>query len=408
MNLQQAASIGDLRELARRRLPRMVFDYIDGAAGEETTARRNLAALDEIFLTPEGLVDVSTRDVTTKLFGSEVAFPAIVGPTGLNGAFWPEGDLALARGAARAGVPFVLSTAATVRFDTLLNAAGPLRWFQLYMMRDRGLVDAFLQRIFENGFDVLQLTVDTSVSGRRNRDIRNSFTLPFRWTARNFIDSARHVKWSAAMLRSGPPMLRLFEDIAGAPPRGATISDVMQQQLSSSLTWSDLEWLRARWRGHLVIKGVSSVAQARQSMEVGSDGVVVSNHGGRQLDGTRSSIEWLPQIVDAVAGRMTVLVDSGFRTGNDIGKAIALGADGVQLGRATLYGLAAAGEVGVVHALAILKAELDRTMALCGATSIAELRGRAEVGCAASLSASVASKASSHRFPTPPATTGVA
>ncbi len=378
MNLLQAANIGDLRELARGRLPRMVFDYIDGAAGEEITAKRNRRALDEVCLTPGALVDVSTRSLTTKLFGSDVSFPAIVGPTGLNGAFWPEGDLALARGAARAGIPFVLSTAATVRLDTLLDAAGPMRWFQLYMMKDRGLVDAFLQKIYESGFEVLQLTVDTSVSGRRNRDIRNTLTLPFRWTAQNFIYCARHPRWAAAMLKAGSPMLRLFEDIAGEPPRGATISDVMQQQLSNSFTWSDLDWLRARWRGRLVIKGVSTAEQARQSIAAGCDGVVVSNHGGRQLDGTRSSIEWLPQIVDTVAGRMTVLVDSGFRSGNDIGKAIALGADGVQLGRATLYGLAAAGEAGVVHAIDLLKAELDRTMALCGARSIAELRGRVE------------------------------
>ncbi|GAA4338503.1 alpha-hydroxy-acid oxidizing protein [Variovorax defluvii] len=385
MNLKQAASIGDLRELARRRLPRMVFDYIDGAAGEEITSKRNRVALDEVCLIPGALVDVSSRHHATKLFGREVSFPAIVGPTGLNGAFWPEGDVALARGAARAGIPFVLSTAATVRLNPFLKVAGPLRWFQLYMMKDRGLVEAFLQRIFQSGFNVLQLTVDTSVSGRRNRDIRNAFTLPFRWTARNFIDSALHPRWSTSMLRSGPPMLRLFEEIAGAPPRGATISDVMQQQLSSSFTWKDLEWLRARWRGYLVLKGISTEEQSRRSMDAGSDGIVVSNHGGRQLDGTRSSVEWLPRIVDAVAGRMTVLVDSGFRSGNDIGKAIALGADGVKLGRAALYGLAAGGEEGVVHALAIIKAELDRTMALCGASSIGQLRGRVDGVGAASL-----------------------
>lgn len=376
MSLQQAASIEDLRHLARRRLPRMVFDYIDGAAGDEITARRNRNALDEIHLAPGALVDVATRSTRTTLFGAEIAFPAVVGPTGLNGAFWPQGDLAMARSAAAAGVPFVMSTAATVRLDAMVNAAGPLRWFQLYMMKDRGLVDAFLQRLHASGFRVLQLTVDTSVSGRRNRDIRNGFTLPFRWTARNVADSVRHPRWSISMLRAGAPALRLFEDIAGTPPRGATISDVMHQQLSSAFSWNDLGWLRERWPGHLVIKGLSSALQARQSLAAGADGVVVSNHGGRQLDGSRSSIEWLPQIVEAVTGKMTILVDSGFRTGTDIGKAIALGADAVQLGRATLYGLAAAGEAGASHALGILKAELDRTMALCGATSIQQMRGR--------------------------------
>lgn len=378
MNLQQAASISDLREMARQQLPKMVFDYIDGAAGEEITAKRNREAFNDVHLTPNGLVDVSTRSVGSQLFGSKVAFPVVIGPTGLNGAFWPDGDLALARAAALAEIPFVLSTAATANLDTVSQSAGPLRWFQLYMMKDRGLVEAFLQRVFEHGYDVLQLTVDTSVSGRRNRDIRNGFTLPFRWTMKNLMDSAVHPRWSFSMLRSGVPMLRLFEDIAGAPPQGATISDVMQQQLSSSFTWIDLGWLRSRWKGKLMIKGISSPTQACQAIDAGADGLVVSNHGGRQLDGTRSTIEWLPEIVAAVDGRTTVLVDSGFRSGIDIGKAIALGADGVQLGRATLYGLAAAGEKGVLHALDILKSELDRTMALCGARSIIELRGRLE------------------------------
>lgn len=376
MNLQHVACIDDMRALARRQLPRMVFDYIDGAAGDEITARRNRVAFEDVCLAPGPLVDVSSRSLSTTLFGCQAAFPVIVGPTGLNGAFWPHGDIALARAAAAADIPFVMSTAATVRLETLTRAAGPMKWFQLYMMKDRALVEAFLQRVHASGFNVLQLTVDTSVSGRRSRDIRNSFTLPFRWTLKNFIDSALHPKWSMGMLRAGPPTLRLFEDIAGEPPPGATISDVMQQQLSSAFTWNDLGWLRERWPGQLVIKGISAAIQAQQSLDVGADGVVVSNHGGRQLDGTRASIEWLPQIVESVAGRMTVIVDSGFRTGTDIGKAIALGADAVQLGRATLYGLAVAGEVGALHVLNILKAEFDRTMALTGATSVTQLRGR--------------------------------
>ncbi|OZI71304.1 alpha-hydroxy acid oxidase [Bordetella genomosp. 12] len=376
MRLERVACIDDLRTLARGRLPRMVFDYIDGAAGGEVTAGRNRSALDAVPLAPTPLVDVSARTLATTLFGVEVAAPFVIGPTGLNGAFWPQGDLALARAAARSGLPFVMSSAATVTLDALRQAAGPLRWFQLYMLKDRALVQAFLQRVHAGGFNVLQLTVDTAVSGRRNRDIRNGFTLPFRWTWRNVLDCARHPAWSLAMLRTGTPTLRLFEDIAGKPPQGATISDVMQQQLSSALTWRDLDWLRERWPGHLVIKGISSAQQARQCLDAGADGVVVSNHGGRQLEGSRASIEWLAPVVEAVGERMTVLIDSGFRSGVDIGKAIALGAHGVQLGRATLYGLAAAGEHGVQQALDILKAELDRTMALCAAASVSALRGR--------------------------------
>lgn len=356
----------------------MVFDYIDGAAGDEVTARRNRTAFEQVHLAPDVLVDVSSRSLGCELFGRKVELPIVVGPTGLNGAFWADGDLALARAAASVGVPFVMSTAATVDLDTLTRAAGPLRWFQLYMMKDRGLVDAFLQRVHASGYEVLQLTIDTSVSGRRNRDIRNGFTLPFRWTARNVVDCALHPAWAVSMLRKGAPALRLFEDIAGAPPRGATISDVMQQQLSSSFAWADLEWLRARWPGYLVLKGISTAEHTRRAIDAGADGVVVSNHGGRQLDGTRSTLEWLPQVVDAAARRVTVLIDSGFRTGTDVAKALALGADAVQLGRPTLYGLAAAGEPGVRHALYILRHELDRAMALCGATSVVQLRGRTD------------------------------
>jgi len=378
MRLHSAACIDDLRTLAKRQLPRMVFEYIDGAAGDELTARRNREAFESFSLAPEVLVDVSTRRLGVELFGQECALPIIIGPTGLNGAYWPHGDLALARAAAAAGVPFVLSTAATVDLESMARVAGPLRWFQLYMMRDRGIVEAFLERVHASGFSVLQLTVDTAVAGRRNRDIRNGFTLPFRWTLRNLIDSALHPKWATAMLRTGSPALQLFRDIAGEPPRGATISDVMQQQLSSSFAWPDLEWLRGRWPGSLVLKGISSAEQTRRAVAAGADGIVVSNHGGRQLDGTRSTVEWLPAVVDAAGGRMTVLVDSGFRTGTEIAKAIALGADAVQLGRATLYGLAAGGEPGVLHALQILGQEFDRAMALCGARSPAQLRGRIE------------------------------
>lgn len=373
-----AASIADLRAQARSRLPGMVFDYIDGAAGEETTARRNRKRFDRFQLLQEVLVDVSVRSLKSTLFGQNVSMPIVIGPTGLNGAFWPQGDLALAKAASHAGVPFVMSSAATVPLSKLTEAAGALRWFQLYMLKDRGLVQAFLERVHTHGFDVLQLTVDTAVPGRRNRDIRNGFTLPFRWTLGNFLDCVWHPRWSLGMLQAGMPTLQLFEDIAGKPPRGATISDVMQQQLSSAFTWSDLEWLRTHWKGKLVLKGVCSVEHLRMAVATGMDGVVVSNHGGRQLDGTRSSIESLPAVVEAGAGRLTVLIDSGFRCGADIAKALALGADAVQLGRPTLYGLAASGQAGVSLALQILAQELDRAMALCGATQISELRGRVE------------------------------
>ncbi len=380
--LQRAASIGDLRELARRRLPRMVFDYIDGAAGEEHTAHRNRAAFQRVLLKPEVLVDVSTRSTATRLFGQDVAMPVVVGPTGLNGAAWESGDLCLARGAARANIPFVMSTAATVGLPEIDAAAGRLRWFQLYMLKDKGLAREFLQQIARYEFSVLQLTVDTAVGGRRNRDIRNGFTLPFRWTLANLLDGARHWRWAFQMARQGVPSLKVFADLLGGAARGSTISEVMQQQISASLTWNDIAWLRDQWPGTLVLKGLITPAHARLAHEVGADGVVVSNHGGRQLDGAGSTIEALPAFRDAAHDDLTVLVDSGFRTGSDIAKALALGAHGVQLGRATLYGLATKGEPGVARALEILRHELETTMAMCGARTVAEMRGKCTIASA--------------------------
>jgi (S)-mandelate dehydrogenase len=374
--LARAGSIGDLRTLAARRLPRMVFDYIDGAAGEETTARLNRDDFDHVLLQPDVLADVATRSLETTFFGRRAALPIIIGPTGLNGAFWPDGDLALARAAAAENIPFTMSTAATTTLDPLVAVAGPMRWFQLYMLRDRGLVKAFLERIAGSGFDVLELTVDTAVAGRRNRDIRNGFTLPFKWTPTSFIDTAVHTSWALSMLREGSPTLRLFGEVLGQVPKGATISEVMQQQISASFTWDDVAWLRAQWPGTLVLKGLSTPLHAMNARMAAVDGAVVSNHGGRQLDGAPSTIGALPAFIEA-AGDMTILIDSGFRSGVDIAKALALGAHGVQLGRATLFGLATAGEAGVRHAVDILRRELDIAMALCGATSIDALRGRA-------------------------------
>lgn len=377
--LERAASIDDLRELARRRLPRMVFDYIDGAAGDELTAQRNRVAFQRVMLEPEVLVDVSVRSTATRLFGRDVAMPMVVGPTGLNGAAWEHGDLCLARAAGRAGIPFVMSTAATVRMRDMDAAAGPLRWFQLYMLKDRGLAREFLERIASYRFNVLELTVDTAVGGRRNRDIRNGFTLPFRWTVANLLDAARHWRWALQMAGQGVPSLQVFAEVLGNAARGSTISEVMQQQISASFTWNDIGWLREHWQGALVLKGLSAPAHARLARDVAVDGAVVSNHGGRQLDGAGSTIEALPAFREAAADNMTVLIDSGIRTGVDVAKAIALGADGVQLGRATLYGLAARGEAGVTRALEILGREFESTMALCGARTVAEMHGRGKM-----------------------------
>lgn len=377
-SLREAASIADLREIAERKLPRMVFDYIDGASGAEATARRNRSGFDRFLLQPEILVDVSRIALNTRLFGRDIAMPFIIGPTGLNGAYWPHGDLCLARAAKVENVPFVMSTAATEKLENVCNAAGELRWFQLYLFKDRSLVKRLLDSIRSSGFTVLQVTVDTPIAGRRARDIRNGFSLPFRWTPKNFIDTAMHPVWACRMLRAGTPSLQLFADFVGNVARGSTIGEVMQQQISMSVTWDDIAWLRREWQGPLVLKGVSSPQHMRRAHACGVDGVVVSNHGGRQLDGSHSTIEVLPRLIDAIPGKpLTMLIDSGFRHGADAAKALALGADAVQLGRPTLYGLAAAGEAGARHALRILAEDLSRAMALTGATTIGQLAGKA-------------------------------
>lgn len=379
--LARAATIDDLRGLARARLPRMVFDYIDGASGMEATARRNRSGFDRFLLRPDIMADVSSIDLSTTVLGERLAMPFVIGPTGLNGAFWPEGDLCIARAARAWQVPFVMSTAATSGLDPVVAVAGPLRWFQLYLFRDRALVGTLLERVRAAGFTVLQVTVDTPLAGRRNRDIRNGFSLPFRWSVRNLLDTALHPGWALQMLGAGTPRLRLFAEFAGQPGCGQTIAQVLQQQISRSIGWDDVAWLRAQWPGKLVLKGVGLPEHIRQAVAAGVDGVVVSNHGGRQLDGAPSTIETLPCLVDAAAGSgLELLIDSGFRCGADAAKALALGAAAVQLGRPTLYGLAAAGEAGVRHALRILADDLALAVALSGASTVAGLRGKVDPG----------------------------
>lgn len=354
----------------------MVFDYIDGDAGEGECAARNRRALQERRLQQRALIDVSHVDLSTTLLGASSTMPVVIGPTGLNGAYWLYGDACLARGAADAGIPFVMSTAACLPMTDIARIGGLTKWFQLYMLKDRGLVESFLQRIHAQGFDVLQLTVDTAVAGRRNRDIRNGFTLPFRWTLANLLDCARHPAWALQMARGGSPTLRVFAEVLGEVPKGSTISEVMQQQLSSSFTWDDLAWLRRAWPKKLVLKGILDAGDAQRAVDEGVDGVVVSNHGGRQHDAAAATLDMLPAIAERIQGRAVLLIDSGFRSGSDVAKALAWGADGVQLGRATLYGLASGGQAGVRHALALIRDELRRAMALSGAVSVAEMKGK--------------------------------
>jgi (S)-mandelate dehydrogenase len=371
--MKQPLNIWDWRERARRRLPRLVFDYLDGGAEDESCLKRNRAALEAVQLRPALLGDVSSIDMSVEMFGQRFDLPVAITPTGLNGLFWPDGDVELARAAAANKIPFTLSTPSNARLERIPREAGGSNWLQLYVMSDRSLAEQMMKRALAANFSVLILTADVPVTGYRERDLRNGFKLPFQYTAPMLLDFALHPRWSIGVMRGGAPRLvNLTEsqsDQASAPAQAALLSRTMDR----SLDWSSIEWIRRHWPRPLLLKGVLDPEDARRALDHGLDGVVVSNHGGRQLDSAPATIDVLPEIVAAVAGRVPVLVDGGFRRGSDIVKALGLGARAVLLGRTTLYGLAAAGEEGVRHVLHMLRTEIERTMILIGAPRVRDL-----------------------------------
>ncbi len=367
------ASIADYRTAARRALPKMVFDFFDGGAGSELTLLENRAALDRIRLVGSAPVDVGHRSAAISLFGEPLTMPVIIGPTGLAGAAWPAGDQALARAAGRAGIPFVMSSAASATMEAVAAAGEGRKWFQLYLFRDREVSLRLLKQAEALGFEAIEITVDNAIPGRRLRDARNGFSLPFRWTPRKLLSLAAHPGWALRMAKAGAPRLEVMEAEFDLKSAG-TIAEVMEQQLDPTVSWDDIAFIRDRWKGPLILKGLLNPRQGSRAAELGLDGIVVSNHGGRQLDGAVASIDILPEFVSAVGGKLAILVDSGFRSGTDVAKALALGATAVQVGRATLYALASGGEDAVFRALAIIAAELDVAQAMMGAPTIADLR----------------------------------
>lgn len=365
----RAASIEDLRTLARMRLPRAVFDFFDGAAEDEWTLRENRLAWQRHALRPRVLVDVTEVDASTELVGARSALPIAVAPTGGVGYGWPGGDLAIARAAAAAGIPYGLSTTATASIETIAREAPGRLWFQAYVLRDRALFEQLLDRAEANGYEGLMITVDLPVGGKRERDFRNDFSVPFRFTHRNLLDFARHPRWAARLLRQGTPrMENLIGMAAGASGAGAAsrIASSVGRGYDAGFDWPRLAALRDRWSRKLIVKGVAHPADAARLAGMGVDAIVVSNHGGRQLDGGAATVQLLPDVVAAVAGRIPVLIDGGVRRGVDVIRARALGAQGVLVGRATLFGALAAGEPGARRALAILEDEVVRTLRLCG------------------------------------------
>lgn len=365
-------SIEDFRSLAGRRLPRFVFDFIDGGSGSEDTLVENRAALDRIRLVGSAPRDVSACSPAITLFGEPLSMPLIIGPTGLAGAAWPRGDLDLARAASRCGIPFVMSSAATASMEEVAAAGAGPKWFQLYLFRNREVSRRLVERAAALGFRALEVTVDNAVPGRRLRDVRNGFSLPFRWSPAKLASLLAHPRWSLQMARAGAPRLEVMAAELGRLAATDTIAELMQSQLDPSVGWDDIDRIRDAWRGPLIVKGMMDPAQVRRAVEIGVDGLVVSNHGGRQLDGAVASIDILPEFRAEAGRRLALLVDSGFRSGSDIARALARGADAVQVGRATLYALAAAGECGVVQALAVLRREFEVVQMLMGVRRPAE------------------------------------
>ncbi|QHE88698.1 alpha-hydroxy acid oxidase [Hydrogenophaga sp. BPS33] len=377
--LLHASSIEDLRRLAQARLPRGVFDFFDGGADDEITLRANRAGFERLRLRPHVLVDVQQPDLRTTLVGAPSAAPLVIAPTGAIGAGWPGADVAIARVAARLGIPYTLSTMATSSIEEVAAVGGRL-WFQLYVLRDQVFTQRLLQRAQQVGFEALVVTLDLATGGKRERDLRNRFTVPLRPNVRTALDFARHPGWCWQMLRHGQPRFKNMAGFDGDTDPRASIAIKVGQALDASFGWDALARLRERWPGRFMVKGVSRGDDAARLAAMGVDAIWVSNHGGRQLDGAVAAVDALPEVVAAVQGRCAVLLDSGVRRGTDIVKALALGAQAVAIGRATLYGAAAGGEAGAERALQILTEELRRALQLCGTPRIPDI-GR-ELLCA--------------------------
>jgi (S)-mandelate dehydrogenase len=369
----RAWNIRDLRALAKRRLPRAVFDFFDGAAEDEITLRENRAAFERVRIAPRMLAGVERVDTSTTLLGGHSKMPIAVGPTGGIGFGWPFADVGVARAAAAAGIPYTLSTMATASIERIAREAGGRLWFQIYIFRDPKMTADLLDRAKAFGYEALMVTVDVPVGGKRERDFYNDFAIRFRFTPRNVLDFATRPLWCFDILRYGMPKL---ENVAGLAPEAkstAEIASSVGQFWDADFDWDDLKAMRDRWSGKMLVKGTLRADEAERLASIGVDAVVVSNHGGRQLDGAVAGLDALPPIVRAVQGKMSVLVDGGVRRGVDAIKAVALGAEGVMLGRATLFGAVAAGEAGARRAIEILRDELVRSMQLSGVRSIAEI-----------------------------------
>jgi len=370
MRFGDAINIEDLRAIAKRRLPRFVFAYVDGGAEDERTLVGNREAFARLRFRPRTLVDVSNRAVSARLLGAPSALPVVIGPTGLNGLSWRDGDLALARAASKAGVPFAMSTVSMSLVEEIARDAPGRHWLQAYVFAERRITEAILGRARDAGFECAILTSDFPVTGKRERDLRTGLLPAQQFTLATKLDMLAHPRWLATVATRRPRFVNIEREL---PPGTDVNAFVGHSMFDPSFCWDDVKRFRDRWPRKLLLKGVLHAGDAERALAAGFDGLVLSNHGGRQLDGAISALDALPEVARVVGGRVSILVDGGVRRGSDIAKAVALGAEGVLLGRAPVYGLAAGGEAGVAHALAILADELDRTLALTGCTSVSGL-----------------------------------
>jgi (S)-mandelate dehydrogenase len=370
MRFSDAINIEDLRAIARRRLPRFVFDYVDGGAEDERTLTDNRAAFARLRFRPRTLVDVSRRDLSAPLLGQPASMPAVVGPTGLNGLCWRDGDLALARAAAAACLPFAMSTVSMSFVEDVAREAPGRHWLQAYVFSERRITEGILRRALEAGFECAILTSDFPVAGKRERDLRTGLLPAQRFTLATKIDMLAHPRWIATVATRRPRFVNVERELGPGRDVNAFVGHGM---FDPSFSWDDVRRFRDTWPRKLLLKGVLRADDAERAVAAGFDGIVLSNHGGRQLDGAVTGLDALPEVARAVGARASILVDGGVRRGGDIARAVALGAEGVLLGRAPVYGLAAGGQSGVERALAILAEELDRTLALTGCTGIGAL-----------------------------------
>ncbi|MCK5748464.1 MAG: alpha-hydroxy-acid oxidizing protein [Oricola sp.] len=373
MTLDKVTNISDLQRIARRRVPRMFYDYADSGAWTESTYRDNSDAFSRIKLRQRVARKIDNRSVATTMVGQDVSMPVALAPVGMTGMQHPDGEIHAARAAEKFGVPFTLSTMSICSIEEVAKATSKPFWFQLYVMRDRGFAADLIARAKAAGCSALVLTLDLQILAQRNKDVKNGLSAPPKPTLANMINLAFKPAWCLGMLQTRN---RTFGNIAGhvkGVEDMSSLSDWTNSQFDPTLDWESVEWIKKHWDGPLILKGVNDVEDAKIAAGAGADAIIVSNHGGRQLDGAAASIDMLAPIVDAVGDRIEVHLDSGIRSGMDIFKAVALGAKSTFIGRAFIYGLGAAGEAGVTKALQMLRKELDITMALAGETNIANV-----------------------------------